>query len=312
MNTVSELHVVFGAGPLGLAVARALVERGKTTRLVCRSGRAAAPAGVEVVAADACQPEEARRAVQGAAVVYQCAQPGYAQWVERFPPLQAGILAAASAANARLVVGDNLYMYGQVNGPIHEDLPYAAATRKGQVRARMAEELLTAHRRGQVSVAIARGSDFFGPYVLGSTLGERVFTPALQGKAASALGNPDLPHTYTFIDDFGRAMVTLGERPEAAGQVWHVPNPETLTQRQIITLIFEEIGRPPRISSMGRFMLRLGGLFIPEARETVEMMYQFEKPFVVDDSKYRRTFAQDATPLRRALSETIAWYRQRQ
>jgi nucleoside-diphosphate-sugar epimerase len=174
----------------------------------------------------------------------------------------------------------------------------------------MAEAALGAHRDGKLQVTIGRGSDFFGPGVLGSTLGERVFAPALQGKSASATGSLDLPHTYTYIDDFGKALVTLGQREEALGRAWHVPNAETLTQRQLITMIFEETGAPPKMSGMGKLMLRIGGLFIPEARETVEMMYEFDKPFIVDDSQYKRTFGNHATPLRDAIRSTVAWYRQ--
>jgi nucleoside-diphosphate-sugar epimerase len=105
-------------------------------------------------------------------------------------------------------------------------------------------------------------------------------------------------------------LVTLGEREEALGRAWHVPNAETLTQRRLIGMIFEEIGAPPKMSGMGRLMMRIGGLFIREARETVEMMYEFEKPFVVDDSQYKRTFGEQATPLRESIQKTVAWYRQ--
>lgn len=55
-------------------------------------------------------------------------------------------------------------------------------------------------------------------------------------------------------------------------------------------------------------MMSLGGLFIPAARETAEMMYEFEKPFVVDSSKFERTFGLKATPLPEAIAQTVAWY----
>jgi len=294
-----------------MAVARELLRRGKTVRLVNRSGKAAVAPGVEVIAADAYQVEQTRRVCAGAAAIYHCAIPAYQDWVEKFPALQSSILEGAASAGARLVMGDNLYMYGAVDGPIHEDLPLAAATGKGRIRARVAEMLLDAHRAGKVRAAIGRGADFFGPGVLSSALGERVFKPALQGKTASAMGSLDQPHTFTYIEDFGKALVVLGEREEALGQVWHVPNPETLTQRQLISLIFKEIGRPPRMSGMGRLMLSFGGLFVPEAREAIEMLYEFEKPFIVDDSKYRRAFGGQATPLPEAIRETVAWYRER-
>ncbi len=308
----TELHVIFGSGPLGQAVMRELVQRGKQVRMVNRSGKASQnlPAGVQVMAGDAYNLDFTRRACQEASVVYQCAQPPYDEWTEKFPPLQASILEGASSAGAIFIVGENLYMYGEVSGPIHEGLPYSAQTCKGKVRAEMAEAVLVAHRSGKVRAASARGSDFYGPLVLDSTLGDRAIIPAMHGKSASLTGKLDLPHTYTYIDDFGKAMVILGERDEALGQAWHVPNPPTLTQRQLMSLFFEEIGKSPKMSGMGKLMMRMGGLFIPEARETVEMMYEFEQPFVVDHSKFRRAFGDIATPHQAGVKATVAWYRE--
>ena len=216
---MSELHVVIGTGPLGRWTAEALLKYGKTVRMVNRSGeRDSLPAGVEVVAGNACDPENVRQLVQGAAAVYQCAQPEYTEWEEKFPPLQAAIVEGVAGSGARLVIGENLYMYGDPDGePITEELPYRATTRKGRVRAQMAEAALEAHRNGKVPVAIGRASDFFGPGVLGSVTGERLFPAILAGKGGQGYGNVDLPHTYTYIEDFGRALAVLGERPEALG-----------------------------------------------------------------------------------------------
>jgi nucleoside-diphosphate-sugar epimerase len=292
-----------------MAVMRALTAKRETVRMVNRSGKANAPPNVSVVAADAYNLDSAREACQGATVVYQCAKPPHHEWPQKFPPLQANILEATARAAAKLIVGENLYMYGEVpNRPLTEDLPIAATTRKGRTRAQMTEAALAAHRNGKVQVAVGRGSDFFGPGVVESAMGERAFLPALQGKAASLVGNIDLPHTYTCINDFGKALATLGERDEALGQVWHVPNAETLTTRQFMTIVFEEIGKPPKMSGMGKLMMRIGGIFIAGARETVEMMYEFEKPFIVDSSKFERTFGERATPHREAIRQTIEWY----
>lgn len=310
METQNQIHVIFGTGPLGLAVMRALTAQQKPVRVVNRSGTAAVPTGVEVIAADAYNPADALRACQGAGVVYQCAQPAYHRWVDLFPPLQASILRAAAQVGAKLILAENLYMYGEVTGKIHEGLAYRAATRKGKVRAQMSQAAFAAHQAGEVRVSAARGSDFFGPFVLGSTLGERAFLPAVKGKTAQLVGALDLPHTYTYIDDFGKAMAMLGEREEALGQAWHVPNPETWTQRQIMKLVFEELGLPPRISTMGKMMMAIGGLFIPEARESVEMAYEFEKPFIVDSTRFEQTFQMHATPMVEAVRQTVAWYRQ--
>lgn len=305
-----RLYVIFGTGPLGLSVMRELVRRNEKVVMINRSGKAPAdvPPEVSVVAGDAYDPEVTRRLCQGAAVVYQCAQPPYQDWEEKFPPLQTSILEGAASAGAKFIVGDNLYMYGEVDGRIHEGLPYAAKTRKGKTRAAMAEAVLAAHESGKVRAAIGRGSDFYGEGVLDSILGERAILPALQGKTASLVGKLDVTHTYTYIEDFGKALVVLGEHEEALGQVWHVPSPPTLPQRELMMIFFEEIGKPPKMSSMGKLMMRLGGLFIPEARESVEMMYEFEKPFIVDHTKFSRAFGDHATPHREAARKTIAWY----
>jgi nucleoside-diphosphate-sugar epimerase len=161
-----------------------------------------------------------------------------------------------------------------------------------------------------VRAAIGRASDFFGPGVLDSACGDRMFLPAVQGKAAEGWGDLDAPHTYSFIDEFGKGLVVLGERNEALGQAWHIPNAETVSTRRFIELIFEDLGQPVKIKSMGRLMMAFGGLFIPSARESVEMMYEFEKPFIVDDSKYIKAFGNHATPLKEAIHQTVAWYRQ--
>jgi nucleoside-diphosphate-sugar epimerase len=293
-------------------VAEALLGQGKQVRIVNRSGKMAQqPDGVELRAGDLYDPGFVKEVTQGAATAYQCAQPGYTEWPQKFPPLQEAIIAGMSGSGARLVIAENLYMYGDTGGqPMREDLPYHAHTRKGQVRAAMSDAALAAHQAGKLPITLGRGSDFFGPWALGSSLGERVFYPALAGKTASFVGKLDVPHTATYIKDFGRALAILGEREEALGRAWHVPNDRPrITQGEFAGLISAELGQPVKASAMGKFMLRLGGLFIPEARESVEMFYEFDRPFIVDSSQFEQTFGMKATPIEDAIRETVAWYR---
>jgi nucleoside-diphosphate-sugar epimerase len=311
-NVRSELHLIFGSGALGIAIAHQLVASGKRVRMVNRSHRTNLPHGVEFVIGDAADPLFAQEVCKGAQVVYHCALPRYhfKTWVEEFPPLQQGILAGAISCGAKLIYGDNLYGYGNVKIPICEDLPYAATTNKGKMRADLAETLMSADRLGKVRVAIARASDFYGEGVLNSTFGDRVFIPAIQGKTAESIGDLDFPHTYTYINDFARAMIILGAREEAMGQVWHVPNAPTISTREMLNLLFAELQLPAKINAMGKTMLRIGGLFIPEAAESVEMLYQFEQPFIVDSSKFTNAFGDISTLHSQAIHNTIAWYRQ--
>jgi nucleoside-diphosphate-sugar epimerase len=217
------------------------------------------------------------------------------------------IIEAAAAAGARLVFGDNLYAYGPVDGPLTEDLPQRARGPNGRTRAQIAEALMRAHETGRIRATIGRGSDFFGHHVHLSTVGDRVFARAIEGKPVQVLGNPDVPHTVTYIEDFARALVTLGERDEALGQVWHVPNPETVTMRQFVQIVFEAAGRPPRLRAAPRWGITLAALFNPTMRAVKEQLYQSERPWVVDSSKFERAFAWKATTLSDAVAATVAW-----
>ena len=303
------LHVVFGgSGGAGGAIVRELAARGRRVRAATRSGRGDVPDGVEAVRADAADATEARAACAGAAVVYHAVNVPYPAWAEALPPVMDGLIGAASAAGARLVYADNLYAYGPVDRPMTEDLPPAATTRKGRLRARLAETLLAAHRAGTVRAAIGRGSDYYGPGVVNSVAGERLFPPVLVGGKAMWAGSLDRPHSLTYVDDFARVLVTLGEHEAALGEVWHAPPAEPLTGRRFIELAFAEAGRPPKVGTVSPLMIRLVGLVNPMVRELGELAYEFEAPFVLDGGKYRRAFGGAPTPHREAIRATLGWY----
>ena len=309
---MSAKHVVLGTGAIGRAVAEELIKRGESIRLVNRSGKMdEAPAGAEVVASDLYDPARVREVTRGAKVVYQASQPRYNAWPEKFPPLQKSIIDGLTGSGAKLVLIENVYMYGENHDkPMTEDTPFNAHTRKGRVRGEISTAAFAAHREGRLRVTGARGGNFFGPWGLDSTMGGRVFYPLLHGKPAQLIGRTDVPHTHTYVRDFGKALVILGEREEADGQAWHVPNDQPrMTQGELVRMFAEEAGVDPKMNRMGKFMMSIGGLFIPEAKETVEMMYEFEKPFMIDSSKFEKTFSMKAIPIREAIRETVAWYK---
>ena len=311
----TDLHVILGTGPVGTWTARALLGLGLRVRAINRSGDRPdlLPDDVEVVAADVSDPARAIAAAEGAAVVYQALNPPYHRWPELFPALQQGALAAAAAAGAgaRYVSIDNLYMYGRVDGPIRADSPEHPHTVKGRLRAAMAHEVLDAHAAGQVRAAVLRSSDYYGPGVLGSALGERTFGPLVADGKAEVLGSADVPHAFAYIEDVGRAAATLGTRDEALGLTWITPHAPALTQRDMLERASGPLGREPRIRVMGAAMMRIGGIFIPEARATVEMLYEFTEPFLVDSSRIEEAFGLTATPVDEGLRRTVDWYRTR-
>jgi nucleoside-diphosphate-sugar epimerase len=311
--TTAPRHVIFGTGAIGLAVLDALRRRGETARMINRSGSARVPDDVEVVGGDARDPAFTSAIAQGADVVYQTLNPPYPEWTAQFPLLQAGVLAAAEAAGARLVSMENVYMYGRPAGrPLTEDRAYDAHTTKGRLRGGMARELLATHEAGRVEVAIGRASDYFGPRGgAQSNLGDRLFPAALAGKTAAVLGNPDQPHTYTYIPDIGEGLAVLGEHPDAPGQVWHLPNdPDTRTTRQLVDIVYRHAGRPAgKLRAMPPVLLRALGVVNPVLRELVEMQYQFDEAFVVDSSKIANKLGVQATPVEQALADTLSEYR---
>jgi nucleoside-diphosphate-sugar epimerase len=311
MMSRDEVHVIFGTGPVGLAVMRELHGQGKHVRLVNRSGlAAAAPSGVEVVRGDAADPASTRQVCQGATVVYSCVNAPYTDWAARFPPMQAAIIQGAAAAHAKLVVAENVYMYGPFSGPITEPLPVHPTTCKGRVRAQMAEDLMAAHQAGMVRATSGRASDFYGPGAGEQGIfGDRIIPALLAGKTVSVLGKLDMPHTYTYVSDFGRGLALLGAHEEALGQSWHIPNAPTLTTRQMLTLFFEEARLPSRMGSIPDIVVRALGLVNPQVREVVEMLYEFNRPFVVDSRTFVQAFGDIATPHHEAVRQTLEWYR---
>ncbi len=74
-------------------------------------------------------------------------------------------------------------------------------------------------------------------------------------------------------------------------------------------MVFEEAGGEPKMQRAPKPLLWALGLFNPALRETIEMLYEFEEPFVADHSDFTRTFGDHATPLREAIDDTVRWYR---
>lgn len=309
-NNTSELHVIFGSGQIGRGIINVLCEQGKRVRVVNRSG-GDFPPGVENVRGDASDPAFTTQAAEGATHIYQTLNPPYDKWLDLFRALQAGVMAAAEASGAKLIVLENLYAYGHTSGqPMTESTPFNPHTRKGKLRAGMTRDLIDAHEKGRVRMTIGRASDFVGPRGTDTMLGERVVVAAIQGKAAQVVGNPELPHTYSYTDDVARALVTLGGHDNAIGEVWHIPNAPARTTRAWIEAFYAETGQPFKLSVAPKPVLWLMGLFNPLMREVNEMIYEFEEPFVVDHSKYAAAFGETYTPVDDAVRQTVAWFHQ--
>ncbi|HJS28936.1 MAG TPA: NAD-dependent epimerase/dehydratase family protein [Anaerolineales bacterium] len=308
---MSDLHVIFGTGPAGCWTARALLDLGLPVRAVNHTGDRPAllPKEVELHAADLSDRDQAVQAGAGAAVLYQALNPPYNQWHQLFPGLQSSAIAAATASGARYVSIENIYMYDS-SRPITETSPVVPRSKKGSLRARMAEEVSDSNRSGAIRATTLRSSDYYGPGVLGSAFGELVFRNLVSGKKAQVGGSADQPHSTAYIEDVGRAAAILGTREEALGEVWLSPHAPAQTQRAMIEAACRNAGTRPQVQVISPLMMRLAGIIMPEARESVEMMYEFTEPFVVDSNKIRNAFGLEATPLEAGIGNTVRWYQE--
>jgi nucleoside-diphosphate-sugar epimerase len=315
--TLTPLHVIAGAGQIGPMIAERLVARGYRVRMIRRGAFSDVPSGVETVSASLSDPAAAAEAMRGASVVYHCANPRYHRWAEELVPLARGITEGAAKNGARLVVLDNLYMYRvPADGRLAEDTEIGPVSRKGALRAEAAAVMLDAHARGDVAVTIGRASDFFGPRCTNSILGDRFWTKLFAGRSVELLGDPDQPHTYSYGPDVADALVTLGLidptlsiGADVYGRVWHLPALPAESTHAWLTRFAYAVGVEPRFTRLSPLLLRVAGLFLPEAAQLPEMIYQWRAPFILDDSQFRARFGVTPTPLAAAANATLAWAR---
>ncbi|WP_326592662.1 NAD-dependent epimerase/dehydratase family protein [Streptomyces sp. NBC_01294] len=307
-----SLHIVVGFGPAGAATARLLAEQGHAVRVVTRSGGTPEP-GIEHVACDAADSERLTEAARGAAAIHGCAAPPYQHWASAWPPLAGSLCAAAEATGAVLVMLGNLYGYGPVDGPLTEALPLAATGPKGRVRAAVWEQARQLHEQGRIRAVELRASDFFGPGVTdGGHLAARVVPRLLRGKSVSTLGDPDAPHSWTYLPDVARALVEAAGAERAWGRPWHVPTERPLSVREMVGRLAAQAGTGPvAVRRIPPAVVGVGSLFSPLLRELKEVRYQFDRPFVVDSSACEAALAFRATPVDEQVKATLDWWRER-
>ena len=306
---MAELHVVYGVnGPVGESLVQQLRDHGHQVRGVCRSGTASVPAGVEVAAGDAKDVNSVIDLCRGAAAIYCCIGLPYNEWASEFPPAIDGLIEGAADSAAALVFADNLYCYGPVKGPLREDLPHTNYGEKPALRAKLANKILEAHRSGRINAVIVRASDFYGPGVTNAMLGKRCIGANVRGKKAQIMGDPDQPHSYTYVPDFARALVTVAGDSTAWGQAWHVPNAPTVSTRRVLEILSRITGNAPDVSALPVWVANLLGHFSPLMAEFEELQYQFTQPFVVDHSKFAGKYWSDATSFEDGLAAAAAWY----
>lgn len=305
----ASIQTILGAnGTIANHLARELAARQLPVRLVSRHPNPIP--GTTAFPADMTDATQALEALRDTAIVYCCIglPYNYSIWRQQWPRIIDNIIAACHQTGARLIFFDNVYMYGHISGPMTEETPYNPISRKGDLRARIATQLMSEVRKGNITAAIARAADFYGPGAEKTSLPSfLVFQRLLKGQRAQWLVNAHVRHSFTYVPDAAKALAILAMDENAWNQVWHLPTAtHPLTGAEFIERAAAEMHKASQYTILPKWMIRLGGLFDRTTAELQEMLYQYESEYIFDSTKFVSAYSFEPTPYEQGIRETAA------
>ena len=291
-------QTILGAnGTIGKVLASELKQYTDEIRLVSRHPKKVNETD-ELFACDLSNPESVDKAIEGSGVVYLVVGFDYniKVWREKWPQLMKATIDSCIKHNAKLVFFDNIYLY-DISTIAHmtEESKINAPSKKGKVREDIAAMVMNSVNSGKLMALIARAPDFYGPDNEKSILIELVYKNLLKSKKPNWFIDARKKHSFIYTPDAAKATALLGNTPDAYNQVWHLPtDSNSLNGEEWVSLFNEEMGLSKKVMVLPMFMLKLLGLFIPMMREMPEMMYQYDRTYFFDSSKFHKRF--DFTP----------------
>ncbi len=287
------MQTILGSGGvIGNELAKLLPNHTDKIRLVSRNPLTVT-GNEELFKADIADENQTAGAIKGSDVVYLTAglQYNIKTWQSLWPKIMDNVIKGCQKHNTKLVFFDNVYMYGKVNGAMTEETPHNPVSKKGEVRARIAERLMDEVAKGNITALIARAADFYGPGAVNTFIQPMVFEKLKNGKKASWLGRDDVAHSFTYTPDAGKATALLGNTPGAYNQIWHLPtHKDALTGKKFIEMVAGVCDVNPKYSVLTRRMMKMAGWFNAMAKESYEMMYQYEYEYLFDSTKFEKAF----------------------
>ena len=304
------MQTILGAnGTIGSALAKELTTYTDKIRLVGRNPKRINDTD-ELFPADLSDGQQVERAIEGSEVVYLLVGFDYKLkvWQDKWPRLMRATVDACIKHHAKLVFFDNVYLYDKNAIPhMTEDSPVNPSSKKGKVRQQVAEMLMNETKNGKLEGLIARSADFYGPHNEKSVLQEMAYKNLKKGKSPMWMIDADKIHSFTYTPDAAKAVAIVGNTADAYNQLWHLPtSEEKITARQIIDLFNKEMGMSKKIKLMPMWMLKLLGIFIPILREMPEMMYQNDRDYYFDSSKFNKRFSFIPTSYQDGVKEIVA------
>lgn len=305
------MHTILGAGgPISNALAVNLTKAGTKVNLASRR-EIKTHSNETWMRTDLLNEKDVISATRNSEVIYLCAGLVYDKniWKQQWPLVMQNVITASKAANARLIFFDNVYMYGKVNGPMTEELPYNPCSEKGEVRAKIATKLMEEVKAGNLQASIARAADFYGATdTMNSFFDMMVLDKYAKKEKAMWLGNPETLHSFTFVPDAGKAMFLLGQDPLSDNQIWHLPTARALTGNTFINHAADVFEVKPSFMKVNKLMLKALGLFNKAIEGTVEMYYQYQFDYEFDSTKFEHYFSIQPSSYKEGIQHLFSSY----
>jgi nucleoside-diphosphate-sugar epimerase len=303
------MQTILGAnGTIGSVLAKELTRYTDKIRLVSRNPRKVNETD-ELFPADLSVPANIDQAISGSDVVYVVVGFDYKLkvWEENWPQFIRATIDACIKYKTRLVFFDNVYLY-DINAIPHmtEDSEINPPSKKGVVRKKIAQMITDEVKAGKLMALVARSADFYGPGNEKSFVIEMVYKNLLRKKAANWFINADRKHSFTFTPDAAKATALLGNTDDAYNTIWHLPtNNNTLTGREFVKLFADEMKVANKILVLPIWLIKILGIFIPVMKEMPEMMYQYERDYYFDSSKFEKRFNFKTTTYQEGVRLTV-------
>jgi nucleoside-diphosphate-sugar epimerase len=308
-----SIHTVLGAGgAIADALTRELTARQLPIRLVSRHPKPLL--GMTCLSADLTDPDETLKAITGSAVVYLCVglKYDYRLWRREWPRIIDNTIEACKRTGAKLIFFDNVYMYGRTEGPMTEDTPYDPSSRKGDLRARLATQIMSEVRKGNITAIIARSADFYGPGAARTSIPDVLgFQRLVKGQRPQWLVNAGILHSLTYVPDAARALALLGTDETSWNQVWHMPTAApAITGEAFMEIAARSLGKsvPVSLQILPAWMIRVGGLFDRTTAELHEMLYQYAFDYRFDSTKFEKAYNFTPTTYEEGIKATAQTY----
>lgn len=302
------MQTILGStGVIGTELAKSLTQYTDKIRLVSRNPKSVNSTD-QLVIADLTNPEQVLNAVEGSDVVYLTAGLQYKIniWQTQWPIIMKNVISACKTHKAKLVFFDNVYAYGLVKGWMKEDTLVNPVSKKGEVRAQIAQMIMNEVERGSLDAMIARAADFYGPNTPLSFATVTVFQNLKRGKKAQWFIDANKKHSMTYTPDAGKATAILGNTSSAYNQIWHLPTDKNaLTGKEFIELTAKAFGVEPRYTVLKKWMIQVVGTFIPVVKESIEMLYQNEHDYLFESTKFEKAFNFTPTSYQDGIAETV-------